>query len=62
MVKNNVRRYRKAAKLTLAELSQLSGIPVSTLGDIENGAEPRVVTAILVARALKVRVEHLWRP
>lgn len=62
MVPNNVKKYRKAAKLTLAELATLSGVSVSTLGDVERGAEPRVITAILIARALHVRVEHLWRP
>ena len=36
------------------------GVPVSTINDVERGAEPRVVTAIRIARALNVRVERLW--
>lgn len=61
MVENYVKKYRQAAGLTLAQLAELSGIPNSTLNDIEHGAEPRVVTAICLARALKTSVEQLWR-
>lgn len=60
MVENNVKRYRQAAGLTLIQLAELSGVPVSTINDIEHGAEPRVVTAIQLAKALNVRVEKLW--
>lgn len=60
MVENYVRKYRQAAGLTLAQLAELSGVPVSTINDIERGAEPRVVTAICLARALNTRVEKLW--
>lgn len=61
MLKNYVQKYRRAAGLTLAQLAELSNIPVSTINDIEHGAEPRVITAIHLARALKTRVELLWR-
>ena len=61
MVDNYVKKYRQAARLTLNQLADLSGVPVSTINDIERGAEPRVVTAIYIARALKTRVELLWR-
>lgn len=60
MVENRIKQYRQAAGLTLAQLAELSGIPVSTINDIERGAEPRVVTAINLAKALKVSVEKLW--
>lgn len=60
MVQNNVRKYRKAAGLTLVQLAELSGLPVSTINDIEHGAEPRVVTALYLAKALGTRVERLW--
>jgi transcriptional regulator with XRE-family HTH domain len=60
MVKNYVKEIRQAAGLTLAQLADLSGIPVSTINDIEHGAEPRVVTAICLARALNTSVEKLW--
>ena len=61
MVRNYVKKYRQAAGLTLTQLADLSSIPVSTINDIEHGAEPRVITAIYLARALKTRVELLWR-
>ena len=60
MVKNRVKEYRKATKLTLAELAERSGVPISTISDIELGAEPRVTTAIRIARVLGVNVERLW--
>ena len=60
MVKNRVKEYRKAAKLTLVQLSGRAGLPVSTINDIEHGAEPRVVTAIYLAKALRTSVELLW--
>lgn len=60
MVENNVNKFRRAAGLTLNQLAERSGIPVSTINDIEHGAEPRVITAILLAKALGVRVEKLW--
>lgn len=60
MVENNVQKYRKAAGLTLKQLAERSGISVSTINDIEHGAEPRVITAILLARALNTCVERLW--
>lgn len=61
MVENYVKKYRQAARLTLNQLSERSGIPVSTLNDIEHGAEPRVITAIQLARALGTSVEKLWQ-
>ena len=60
MVENRVKQYRQMAGLTLAQLAELSGVPVSTINDVERGAEPRVVTAICLAKALKVSVEKLW--
>lgn len=59
-MQNYVKKYRRAAGLTLAQLADMSNIPVSTINDIEHGAEPRVVTAIRLAKALNTRVERLW--
>lgn len=61
-MKNYVKKYRKAARLTLTQLADVSGVAASTISDIEHGSEPRVITAILIARALRVRVEQLWTP
>lgn len=60
MVENKVKKYRQAARLTLGQLGELSGVPISTINDIEHGAEPRVVTALYLAKALKTSVEKLW--
>lgn len=60
MTENYVKKFRQAAGLTLAQLAELSGVPVSTINDIEHGAEPRVITAILIAKALGISVEKLW--
>ncbi|MGM9627289.1 MAG: helix-turn-helix transcriptional regulator [Faecousia sp.] len=60
MTENNVKKCRKARELTLEQLSEKSGIPVSTINDIEHGAEPRVITAICLAQALGTTVEKLW--
>lgn len=60
MVENNVKKYRRSAKLTLDQLAEMAGIPVSTINDIEHGAEPRVITALRLAHALGTTVENLW--
>lgn len=60
MVANHVRKYRQIRKLTLMELSDLCGVSDRTISDVERGAEPRVVTAIRIARALGTSVEQLW--
>lgn len=60
MADNYVKKYRQLLSLTLVQLADLSGVPVSTINDIEHGAEPRVLTAIYLAKALRVTVEKLW--
>lgn len=60
MVDNHIKKYRQAKSITLQHLADMSGIPVSTINDIEHGAEPRVLTAIRIAKALGVSVERLW--
>lgn len=60
MVKNYVKPVRLSCGLTLSQLAEKSAIPVSTISEIEHGAEPRVMTAISIAKALGVTVEELW--
>lgn len=57
---NTVKKVRLRQGMTLENLSEASGVPVSTLSDIERGAEPRVGTAIAIAQALNTTVERLW--
>lgn len=55
-----VRRIRKSRKLTLEQLSQLTGIPTSSLSRIENTRLRLTVDKMhLLARALDVPVERL---
>jgi len=55
-----LRRIRKSRKLTLEQLSQLAGIPTSSLSRIENTRLRLTVDKMhLLAKALDVPVEHL---
>lgn len=55
-----LRRIRKSRKLTLEQLSQLTGIPTSSLSRIENTRLRLTVDKMhLLAKALDVPVEHL---
>lgn len=60
MVKNKVAERRQALGMTLENLSRVSGVPVSSLGEIEKGREPRVSTALSIAKALGRTVEELF--
>lgn len=58
-MENNVRSVRRIRKMRIEDLAAASGVPVRTISDIEHGAEPRVSTAIYLARALSTNVESL---
>ena len=61
MIENKVRERRLELGMTLAQLSRESGVPLSTLAEIEeHGREPRVRTAQLLARALWRTIDELW--
>ena len=60
MIENKVRERRKALGRTLGQLSEASGLPVSTLSDVERGMEPKVKTAQRIAWALGRTVDELW--
>lgn len=60
MVENKVKDRRKELGMTLEQLSQESGVPVSTLSDVERGIEPKVKTAQRIAHALGSSVDDLW--
>ncbi|WP_087064253.1 helix-turn-helix transcriptional regulator [Intestinibacillus massiliensis] len=61
-MKNLIRERRKQLGLTQENLEHLSGIPRSTIANLESdqGRLPNVEVAILLARALKVTVEELF--
>lgn len=60
MVENNVKARRKELGMTLEQLSRESGVPVSTLSDVERGIEPKVKTAQRIVRALLREIDELW--
>lgn len=54
----NLKRYRKAAGLTLSELAARSGVAVATIHRIENGErEGSKETTRLLSRELRVALE-----
>lgn len=60
ILKNCVKELRENEGMSLRHLSYRSGVPKSTISDIEAGREPGVIAAILLAKALKTSVEHLF--
>jgi XRE family transcriptional regulator, regulator of sulfur utilization len=59
----NLRRLRKQAKLTQAELARLSGLPRATLANMEQpGSNPSVQTVMAVAKAFTVSIDELLSP
>lgn len=60
MIENKVKERRLELGMTLAQLSKESGVPISTLAEIEErGREPRVRTAQQIAHALWRTVDEL---
>jgi len=60
---DNLRRLRKQAKLTQAQLATAAGLPRATLAAMEqSGANPGVQTVLNVARALGVSLDELATP
>jgi transcriptional regulator with XRE-family HTH domain len=56
----NLRRLRKQAKLTQAQLAEQSGLPRATLAAMEkDGANPGVQSVMVVAKALHVSLDEL---
>lgn len=54
-------KIRDAKGVTLRELEQMSGIPRSTINDIENNRmSPRLVQMEALAKALGVRIGDLF--
>lgn len=59
-MENKVKERRLELGMTLEQLSKESGVPVSTIGDVEKGGEPKVKTAQMIARALRKTIDELW--
>jgi len=57
----NLKTVRNQHGLSIAKLSNLSGIPTRTIEDIERRDDCRVSTAIRLADALGVTLDELCR-
>lgn len=56
-----LKETRKEKKLTVPELSRLSGVSVRTIEDLEKRGDGRVSTLIRLADAMDVTLDHLCR-
>jgi transcriptional regulator with XRE-family HTH domain len=58
----NLKKLRTDRKLTISQLSQLSGVPTRTIEDIESkDVNFKIQTAIKLADALSVSLDELCR-
>lgn len=56
-----VRQIRKERKLSIPELSRISGVPIRTIEDLEKRDDAKVSTLIKIADALNVTLDDLCR-
>ena len=56
-----LKEIRKEKKLSVPELSNLSGVPVRTIEDLEKRGDGRVSTLIKLSDALAVSLDELFR-
>lgn len=57
-----VREFRKKRSLTLAQLSELSGLSVGLLSQVENdGVVPPIPTLLNISRAFGVKLENFFK-
>lgn len=57
-----LKEKRKEKKLTLAQLSDRTGISTTHLNDIENNIkEPSISMMIRIAKALDINIEELYK-
>lgn len=62
-VKANIKALRIARKLSRAEFSRLSGIPLRTLEDIESDktkTDPKLSTLLKIVNALGITLNDLY--
>lgn len=61
IIKFNIKPIRKKEKITLKQLSHKTGISTTHLNDIENNNKmPSMIFAILIAKALRVKVDEIY--
>lgn len=59
-VENGVRKAREALGLTTGQLAFKTGLKRASIWQIEKGRQPSLETALVLARALRTRVENLF--
>lgn len=62
-VGENIKNYRKRLGISQSQLSDLSGIPQTTISSLENreNAVPNLVISLALANALKIDVNDLLK-
>lgn len=61
-IEMRVKDIRKRKNLTLAQLSERTGISVTHINDVENGLkEPGLSVLVRLSRALDVQITELYR-
>jgi transcriptional regulator with XRE-family HTH domain len=58
--KMRLRALRNARGWRLADLARFTGIPASTLSEVQRGANPSLTNAVRIAVTLGVSVNELW--
>ena len=53
-------KIMQSKNLSIRQVSILTGVPRSTIGDIMNGRIPRIDTLEALAKGLKVRISDLY--
>ena len=54
--------HRKAARMTQSQLAERAGVSRQAISDIETGKhDPTISVALLLARALGVKVDNLFK-
>ncbi len=57
-----IKEIRKEKRITLEQLSKMTGVSTSHINDIENNKkEPSLSIAIMLAKALKVDITEIYR-
>ena len=61
VLSENLKNARRKQRYTLQEVSELTGIAVSTIGNLESGLNknPRLNTVLALSKVLKVPVSKL---
>lgn len=57
----NLKKIRKEKKMSVRTLSEISGVPIRTIEDLERRDDGRISTMIKIADALNLTLDALCR-